>query len=212
MSSVPQASSSTSLHTTIPPTIPPKVVILEVKNFKKEYKRNWCTVRLRVERLAASSGSLVDLYISDPRVLDVGSSSDEEKSRGRAYNTHGEHLFARCKGLRKLTLPHVETIIGWAFSYCEDLVEAELPSLWQLGSAAFFMCTSLSDLHVPECWILESYALEGCVRLLNVDINIDLVVEEQGFFECDALVKKAERAGYGMDTGQVTDPTGGQGT
>ncbi len=87
-------------------------------------------------------------------------------------------IFARCKNLRKITIPNTVKKIGkYAFSGCENLDNVKIPdSVTEIGEWAFNRCERLESIVIPDSVVsIERGALTGCESLKNITLSDRLI-------------------------------------
>lgn len=109
--------------------------------------------------------------------------------------TIGDQCFAKCYGLKEVTLPDDVTMIGdQCFFQCSSLEQFTIPKkVFYLGRGCFTSCSSLENVvfnnkEVPTFVSLEPYMFYECSALSKIDIPETIsTIGEYAFYNCDKL-------------------------
>ena len=103
----------------------------------------------------------------------------------------GEHAFARCPKLKKVTLPSTLLSIGkWAFNSCPKLESIIIPGgVEDIADFAFAECKSLKELTVENgVKRIGGMAFDHCVKLDNIIVpNSVKTIDTGAFGNCSGL-------------------------
>eukprot|EP00985_Skeletonema_marinoi_P017492 scaffold9599_cov152-Skeletonema_marinoi.AAC.2 len=97
-----------------------------------------------------------------------GNRSIEEVKCHDRVKTIEESAFFNCPSLRRVIMPGVEEVEGWAFDGCKALTDVECGKLEIIGYGAFRCCESLGSINLPSAKIVKRYAFDECRALKNV--------------------------------------------
>ena len=112
------------------------------------------------------------------------------------------HAFFLCRSLRRIIMPGVKDIEGYAFYECDAITHIECGKLETIGDRAFVGCKSLRSINLPSIKIVETYAFGACINLINVMFGKDLESIRLGaFYDCTSL----ERITLPLKNGMMTD-------
>lgn len=108
--------------------------------------------------------------------------------------THvGDEAFARCKNLKKATIPTgVTSIGGETFSGCEKLAEVNIPdTVTEIGDFCFFTCKSLKEITLPSGLTgIADWTFYECSGLKKIEIPASVQsIGENAFFCCTDLAE-----------------------
>ena len=105
----------------------------------------------------------------------------------------GNHAFALCPALTKVTIPNGITRIGdYAFMYCGALKNFTIPnSVISIGFQTFCGCNELTVVNIPEGVAqVKGWAFSGCAKLSAVTISSSVKsIGVSAFSGCECLTK-----------------------
>jgi len=104
--------------------------------------------------------------------------------------------------LRRVIMPGVEEVEGWAFDGCKALTDVECDKLERIRYGAFDGCESLGSINLPSARIVELYAFNHCKALMNVKFGKELeIIGYRAFDGCTSL----ERITIPLKDGMITE-------
>eukprot|EP00984_Skeletonema_dohrnii_P014609 scaffold6153_cov71-Skeletonema_dohrnii-CCMP3373.AAC.1 len=99
-----------------------------------------------------------------------------------------EHAFSNCPSLRKVIMPGVEVVEGWAFTNCKALADFECGKLERIRHHAFDGCESLRSINLPSAKVVEGCTFMDCKALKEVKFGKELESIRRGaFLYCRSL-------------------------
>jgi len=117
----------------------------------------------------------------------------------------GHHAFSRCSSLKSINLPSRITSINHdAFDRCSALTCIEFPrSMTKICENTLLDCTSLITVTLPASLkSVDDHSFKGCKKLESVILSSDNVsFGDRAFQECNAMIKRANAAGFESEWG-----------
>jgi len=99
-----------------------------------------------------------------------------------------EYAFASCPSLRRVRMPGVRVVEGWAFADCGALTDVDCGKLERIGRNAIWRCESLTIINLPSAKIVEGCAFDECRALTNIEFGDKLErIEQRAFLDCTSL-------------------------
>ncbi|MDR1586135.1 MAG: leucine-rich repeat domain-containing protein, partial [Treponema sp.] len=99
--------------------------------------------------------------VSAPELTDLVDSKDKTDSASNG-------IFYKCKALKSIYFPKLETIGHHAFYACTGLTEAAFPSLQTVGALAFKGCTALKTASLPAVVKIDRSSFENDTALTHL--------------------------------------------
>eukprot|EP00984_Skeletonema_dohrnii_P005391 scaffold1897_cov74-Skeletonema_dohrnii-CCMP3373.AAC.3 len=99
-----------------------------------------------------------------------------------------EYAFWNCPSLRRVIMPGVEEVEGYAFMNSKALTDVDCDKLEIIRYHAFCWCKSLGSINLPSARIVEGSAFYGCEALTNVKFGKELEsIGRAAFCNCTSL-------------------------
>ena len=96
--------------------------------------------------------------------------------------------FHNCPSLRRVVMPGVKIVVGWAFFNCEALEDVECGRLEIIREQAFGCCKSLRSINLPSSRIVGVGAFQNCEALFDATFGNTLErFEDRAFSYCPYL-------------------------
>ncbi len=112
-----------------------------------------------------------------------------------------QEAFWKCPSLRRVIMPGVEIVEGWAFNECEALTDLECDKLKIIQKGAFLRCKSLRSINLPSARIVMRNVFAECDALEDARFGCKLEkIEEMTFYNCTSL----ERITIPLKDGMIT--------
>ena len=114
----------------------------------------------------------------------------------------GREAFYNCPSLRRVRMPGVEVVEGWAFANCYALTIVECSKLERIEESAFEGCEFLRSINLSSAKIVKDGAFSNCAALTNIKFGDKLErIEQRAFVDCTSL----ERITLPLKDGMITD-------
>ena len=107
----------------------------------------------------------------------------------------GENAFAKCKGIKNISIPlSVREIGAWAFSECESLKNITIPdSVTVLGWGTFRYCRNLEQITLSKnIKLIQWQTFVGCCVLKELLIPMGVTYVGEGAFKGCSSIQKIE--------------------
>mmetsp|Transcript_23451 Transcript_23451/g.33496 ORF Transcript_23451/g.33496 Transcript_23451/m.33496 type:complete len:304 (-) Transcript_23451:327-1238(-) len=119
-------------------------------------------------------------FANHPNIIEVLCHDEVEKIEQEA--------FWKCPSLRRVIMPGVEVVEGWAFNECIALTDLECNKLEIIQKGAFIRCRSLRRINLPSARIVVRSAFAECVALADARFGSKLErIEGMTFTRCISL-------------------------